>query len=175
MLKSDSDTYPSRKSWCALLKQLLGNLGYYEVWLFQEVGHVKLFLFNVKARLNDNFIQGWHSRIENSSRAAFYQHVAHFKFQPYLNVCGITKFRYYLTRIRVSSHRHYIESGRWAKPNPVPVEHRKCTICNTLEDEYHFLLECSIYTNLRCQYIPRYLRFKPNMHTHIKCLYSLVN
>ena len=47
MLKSDSDTYPSRKSWCALLKQLLGNLGYYEVWLFQEVGHVKLFLLNV--------------------------------------------------------------------------------------------------------------------------------
>ena len=100
MLKSDSDTYPSRKSWCALLKQLLGNLGYYEVWLFQEVGHVKLFLLNVKERLNnDHSIQGWHSRIENSSRAAFYKHVAHFNFQPYLNVCGITKFRYYVTRL----------------------------------------------------------------------------
>ena len=27
MLKLDSDTYPSRKSWCTLIKQLLGNLG----------------------------------------------------------------------------------------------------------------------------------------------------
>ena len=51
MLKSDSDTYPSRKTWCTLLKQLLSNLGFYEVWLFQEVGHVKLFLLNVKERL----------------------------------------------------------------------------------------------------------------------------
>ena len=62
MLKSDSDIYPSKKSWCTLLKQLLGNLGFCEVWLFQEVGHVKLFLLNVNERLNDHFIQGWHSR-----------------------------------------------------------------------------------------------------------------
>ena len=94
--------------------------------------------------------------------------MAHFKFQPYLNVCGITKFRYYLTRLRVSSHRLYIESGRWAKPNPVPVEDRKCNICNSLEAEYHGLLECSLYTNLRCQYIPRYFRFRPNMQTLIE-------
>ena len=93
-----------------------------------------------------------------------------FTFQPYLNVCGITKIRYYLTRLRVPSHRLYIESGRWAKPNPVPVEDRQCNICNTLEDEYHFLLECSLYTNLRCQYIPRYFRFRPNMQTLIELI-----
>ena len=58
MLKSDSETYPSRKSWCTLLKRLLGNRCFYEVWLFQEVGHVKLFLLIVKERLNDHFIQG---------------------------------------------------------------------------------------------------------------------
>jgi len=65
-LKSDSDTYPSRIPLSSIH--------------FQEVGHVKLFLLNVKERLNDHFIQGWHSRIENSSRAAFYKHVTHFKF-----------------------------------------------------------------------------------------------
>ena len=117
---------------------------------------------NVKERLNDHCIQGWHSRIENSSRAAFYKHVAHFKFQPYLNVCGITKFRYFLTRLRDSSHRLYIESGS------VSVEDRKCNICSTLEDEYHFLLKCSLITNLRCQYIPRYFRFRPNMQKLIE-------
>ena len=92
--------------------------------------------------------------------------MAHFRFQPYLNVCGITKFRYYLTRLCVSSHRLYIESGRWA--NPVPVEDKKCNICYSLEDEYHFLLECSLYTDLRCQYIPRYFRFRPNMQKLIE-------
>jgi len=31
-----------------------------------------------------------------------------------------------------------------------------------------FLLECSFYTNLRCQYIPRYFRFRPNMQKLIE-------
>ena len=34
--------------------------------------------------------------------------------------------------------------------------------------EYHFLLECSLYTNIRCQYIPRYFRFRPNMQKLIE-------
>ena len=54
------------------------------------------------------------------------------------------------------------------KTNLVPVEDRKCNICSTLEDEYHFLLECSFYTNRRCQYIPRYFRFRPNMQKLIE-------
>jgi len=60
------------------------NLGFYE--FFQEVGHVNLFLLKVNGRLNDHFIQGWHSRIENLSRAAFCKHMAHFRFQPYLSL-----------------------------------------------------------------------------------------
>ena len=33
---------------------------------------------------------------------------------------------------------------------------------------YHFLLECSLYTNLRCQCIPRYFRFRPSMQKLIE-------
>jgi len=33
-----------------------------------------------------------------------------------------------------------------------------------------YLLECSLYTNLRCQYIPRYFRFRPNMQTLIELI-----
>ena len=32
------------KNWCSLLKQLLCTLGFYEVWLFQEVGNASVFL-----------------------------------------------------------------------------------------------------------------------------------
>ena len=42
-----------------------------------------------------------------------------------------------------------IESGRWARPNAIPIHDRKCLECNVVEDEYHFVLECNMYTDLR--------------------------
>ena len=44
---------------------------------------------------------------------------------------------------------------------------RKCLECNVVEDEYHFVLECNIYTDLRTQYLPNYYRCRPNMY---KCV-----
>ena len=49
-----------------------------------------------------------------------------------------------MTKLRVASHRLEIEVGRWARPDRVPVDERKCRHCNTLEDEFHFLFECSL-------------------------------
>ena len=66
---------------------------------------------------------------------------------------NIPKLRYSLTRLRVSSHRLNIECGRWTRPNIIPVNERKCQNCNVLEDEYHFVLECSLYNELRKQYL----------------------
>ena len=43
------------------------------------------------------------------------------------------------------SHRLHIESGRWNRAQPTPRENRLCSICNVLEDEFHFLFECSLY------------------------------
>ena len=111
LLKSDCDRYPNRKNWCTFLTELLCNLGFYQGWLFQDVGQPKIFLLNVKHRLKDQFIQGWNGRIQESSRASLYRHLASFKFQPYLDICNISKFRFALTRLRVSSHRLQIESG----------------------------------------------------------------
>ena len=53
----------------------------------------------------------------------------------------------------MSSHRLAIDSGRWVKPIRLPLEERKCTDCNVLEDEYHFIFECNRYTELRKKYI----------------------
>ena len=79
LLKSDSDRYPTRKNWCTLLKHLLCNLGFYQVWLCQDVGQTKIFLLNVKNRLKDQFIQGWNGIIQGSSRASLYRLLAFFK------------------------------------------------------------------------------------------------
>ena len=75
-------------------------------------------------------------------------------------------------RIRLSSHRLEVEVGRWAKPNKIPYEDRKCKVCNVLEDEFHFLLECPLYTDVRKVYIRRYYWRHPNMNKFIELISS---
>ena len=169
-LLHDCDRYPNKKSWCSLLKDLICSLGYYEVWVFQGVGNDKSFLYNVRQRLTDNFIQNWNSRLENSSRALFYKNIASFRLQPYLKACNIKKFRFSLSRLRMSSHRLNIESGRWSKPTPIPIDQRICNICHVLEDEFHFVLQCEAYIDIREMYIPLYYRRRPNMHKFVQLI-----
>ena len=45
-------------------------------------------------------------------------------------------------------------------PFIIAVNERKCQNCNALEDEYNFVLECSLYNELRKQYIPSFYRKK---------------
>ena len=126
----------------------------------------------VKQRLNDQFIQNWNARLNNSSRALMYKRISNFRFQPYLDCFNINKFCQSFTRLRVSSHRLLIEAGRWVRPNNIPLDDRKCMICNKLEDEFHFIIECSIYTDLRKQYIPRKYWIRPNMLKFIELMNS---
>ena len=38
--------------------------------------------------------------------------------------------------------------GRWAKPNKILYDNRKCRVCDVLEDEFHFVIICSLYKDL---------------------------
>ena len=101
-------------------------------------------------------MQEWHARLKNSTRARFYMYITNFKHQIYLDPLQIDKYQKWLSKFRMSSHRLEIEAGRLTKPNKTPFDNRKCIICNLLEDEYHFVLECSLYLTLRTQYINKY-------------------
>lgn len=53
-----------------------------------------------------------------------------------------------ISKLRTSSHHLRIETGRWTN---VAREHRICIQCrqNTVEDEYHFLFDCSRHISER--------------------------
>ena len=170
LLKSNLDACPNVKNWCSRLRDMLGNLGFYEVWLFQDVGNSKCFLSLVKQRLKDQFLQNWNERISNMSRNYLYTHISCFQFQTYLDILMIDKFRISFTKLRVSSHRLFVEAGRWEKPNSIPLNERLCRNCNILEDEFHFVCECTLYNDLRHTYIPEYYRCRPNMVKFIELL-----
>ena len=73
-----------------------------------------------------------------------------------LNFVRVKKCRQAIARLWCSSHRLEIEAGRWHKPIRTPVENRKCKRCDVIENEFHFLFECPLYSELRQQYLDCY-------------------
>ena len=136
-------------NWASLVRLLILSLGFYEIWLQQGIGNSNIFVSLLKQRLTDTFIQNRQARLKTSSRAVLYKSIAIFQMQPYLEQINIRKFCQAFSRLRMSSNRLEIESGRWARPNSIPWDDRKCNICSVLEDELHFVLECSRFAELR--------------------------
>ena len=91
-----------------------------------------------------------------------YRTISQFEFSLYLDVIQVKKYRSAMSRLRLSSHRLAVESGRWHKSLPIPFIERKCTICNVLQDEFHIVIECNLFKDLRNRYISRYFWFHPN-------------
>ena len=167
---NDLNLQPLKQNWASSVKNLLSRVGFLHVWEAQGVGNENAFLNIFKQRIKDIFTQDWHSRLENSTRARCYLTFANFKYQKYLDFLNIVKYRKCLSRLRLSSHRLEVEVGRWVKPNKIPYENRKCRICNVLEDEFHFLLECPLYDNLRKVYINKYYWRRPSMLKFVQLL-----
>ena len=73
-----------------------------------------------------------------------------FRLENYLLKKENTKHALALARFRISSHNLRIETGRYAQRKIKP-EERLCIYCRyqAVEDEQHFLLQCSLYNNER--------------------------
>ena len=85
------------------------------------------------------------------------------------------RYRTALTRFRLSSHDLLIETGRYTN---IERNNRICINCemNMIENEYHFLLMCPKYRELREKYIKRYYYTWPNIQkfTNLLCTSSKV-
>ena len=114
-----------------------------------------------KQRLHDNFMQKVHF---------FYKSAAQFQFQTYLEQINVFKYMQVLSKLRMSSHRLAIESGRWARHTSPPMNKRKCVHCNVLEDEFHFVIECQIFIELRTKFLSKYYRKMSSMYKCIELL-----
>jgi hypothetical protein len=171
MLLDDLISQPTATNWAGLVRQLLFQTGFAEVWYAQGVHNIHAFLCIFKTRILDMFDQTWHSDLEDSAKARSYILYANtLNYKVYLDAVNVDKYRIALCHLRLSSHRLAIETGRWHKPKPIAVGDRKCTICGVVEDEYHFLMECVLYKHIRKNYIPAYYVNKPSMVKFIELL-----
>ena len=84
----------------------------------------------------------------------------------------VEKFRISLYRLRMSSHRLTVDTGRWQKPSAIPFNERACILCLKLEDEFHFILECPFYKAVRKKYVKKYCWKNTNILKFIELITS---
>lgn len=163
MLKTDADNNINYKqsNWAFLIKRMLEECGLLYIWQNQ---YNMLINYNmIKQRLLDMYLQKWYSDVNNSSRLETYSLFKHSHcFEEYLDYVKEPKFRISLTQFRTSSHDLAIEHGRYSN---VPRNERICTQCNShmIENEFHRLLICSKFADLRSKYIKRYYYTWPTL------------
>jgi hypothetical protein len=94
--------------------------------------------------MSDDKSKSQHGRKLRTYRKFKYQ----FGRESYLDVIVNTKWRLALTKFRVSAHRLMIELGRRTR---TAVEQRLCPKCSLsqVEDEWHFLSVCPLYSEPR--------------------------
>ena len=90
--------------------------------------------------------------------------------QYYLRKSLLDSHIYILAKFRMSAHNLLIEEGRYSVD--LPREHRLCRFCslNDIEDEFHFILVCPLYGNLRVMYLKRYYYINPSMFKLVQIL-----
>jgi hypothetical protein len=145
-----------RINWASKVKNLLYRYGFGIVWEQQSVNDAKSFLHEFRTRLEDCYYQNWNSLVEEMPKLRLYkQFKLCYVVENYL-LCNIPRrFRVDLAKFRTCNSKLEIELGRHVG---IPVEDRLCKLCyesNVLcvEDEFHVLINCPAYCNIRDIYI----------------------
>lgn len=143
-------------TWISKVRCLLEKFGFNYMWASQGVGDEDLFMEIFDTKLKDYFKGKWTENIRNKSKLAIYS-IIKTEFEPerYLYCVDIRKYRVALAKLRCSCHKLLVESGRHKN---LLMAQRVCKYCedherSILEDEYHMIMTCPLYANLRNEYL----------------------
>jgi hypothetical protein len=111
--------------------------------------------------------------IRHNRKLDTYRHIKkEYTYEPYLKVIKDPFSRKLFTRLRISAHNLHIESGRYRS---VKRENRFCHVCKTpvIEDEFHFILKCPVYDNIRKQHIQPVINHMKNNNEWEQFMYIM--
>ena len=157
-------------NWINEIQKFLHSTGMSDVWLCQFVSDERTVLSASKQRLTDIAFQNIDSDIKVSSKCSLYKHFMNVRgLQPYLCKPVLPNMRKLITKLRLSSHKLCIETGRYTGVNR---NDRICQKCNlgVIEDEFHFILQCPFYANVRRQYLKPYYFRRPSAFKLVQLL-----
>ena len=146
----------STKSWLRKINTLLSKLNL----TLNDISNNNIITLTnkIKACFHSAFIEYWQTEMSSDQRKGEQGNKlrTHRKFkttftkEPYLTDCQNSAHRKSFAKLRLSAHKLQIETGRYSKER-LPPDKRLCTICNNneCEDEFHFVMCCAKYSNLR--------------------------
>ncbi len=109
--------------------------------------------------LDDPLYEQWDADIYNNRKLTTYSTIKEsHDLEGYIININDRFLRKYLSMLRLSCHPLKIETGRYRK---IPQELRLCDFCNLneVESEYHMIMRCSLYNNLRDNFFSMYSNF----------------
>ena len=150
-------------NWAYNVKTMLDNIGLSFIWDNQGTIENIPYL-EIKQRIFDNANQELIMSINTSTKLQAYSNFKYdTEYEPYLKYIHNKKHKFALSRLRLSAHSLAVETGRYDR---TPREDRLCAHCNMNqhENEYHFLLVCPLYIDIRPKYFAPYYCRWPSMN-----------
>jgi len=170
--KSMPESTPRTKYWasqCTQLKQLLTDISPSHQPDFSNRKYTK-------RCIEGQYRNMWSQKIKLENKMRTYNKFkTSFIHEDYLSIKN-EQHRKAMTKFRISAHSLAIEKGRYTT-TPTAVENRICKYCpEYIEDEYHFLMDCSKYKLERdklCNTIEGVCTQFKNLCNHEKFIYML--
>jgi hypothetical protein len=139
-------------------------------------GKVQINRKSIKYFLESEYNTHWLGKIKTEPKMRTYvKFKYHFVMEDYLSILSYEHRRSF-SRFRISAHNLAIERGQYTRP-PTPIINRTCQHCPTqVEDEFHFLLECTAHQSGRLQLLDEIKHICPQfaqLDDHHKFVYML--
>ena len=94
--------------------------------------------------MKKKYISYWNQILQHSPKLSFYYTFKkNYSLSAYLDLTRKNPSRNSLVKLRISSHKLRIETGRYCNSL------RSLCNCNKIEDETHFLLDCPSHSSIR--------------------------
>ena len=133
-----------------------------------------VFINLFEQRIKDEFIQKCFNAIQNSDRCRLYKEIKTvFRCESYMSCETKSALRVNYIKLRLSSHKFLVERARWSKVK-MPYAQRRCTLCSSgdIEDEYHMIMICEHFRDVRVKYIKPFYYKRPSMWKFIELMNS---
>ena len=155
-LNMTSDGHDSRYTWCWRIRQLLTKLSLTNLWDEQVTADKGKYLRLAKNRVTHYVREKWISTAKDSHSGLNYLELCGFEntMKSYLNFDIEYNDINILLKFRTKNHKLDFVTGSYG--NRLRYEERLCELCDNskVETLYHFMIECSLYQNLRQETAP---------------------
>ena len=151
--------------WINHIRNILISVGKPDLINQPTIINPKATKLSIVNRLNDLYIQNWHTKLNQSSKGRNFSFFKDNLTYEHFLTTGPRNAYIPMIKFRTANFKLPIETGRW---NNLPVYERKCNLCNKndLGDECHFLFTCPQFENDRKELLKPYNIRRPNV---IKC------